>query len=341
MLTPFNELRVKNQSRRFLDFLKPITDQPTNTDSFVKYFETWTKLQGQLQVRYDMWNAYETVHHAYKGDKVQFWKTLCEKIATEFDYAIRESPDNAFHEYNDLLKKHVNELLDNLIKYIRVYQDYQDPADPNFLSYEEALDLTAQSFMGVVLFLFAVPNLLKNPRGWDLIEDDFDYMYSWEFNFKRDACEFYQGRDELMKFLGDCAVVVLLTGNFELPPGMRRVIARYTVLALPDNKYNEYFEIPLDTLVAIRIMQNGQEEILQPCIACMEKTRDVIIIPCNHCIVCHECVLKSHSCPMCRGPIEDIISVKYHNDITGPIYLNTQFPKQSVCSLLKKLSGII
>jgi hypothetical protein len=340
MLTPFNELRVKNQSRRFLDFLKPITDQPTNTDRFVKYFETWTKLQGKFQVQYDMWNANETVHHAYKGNTntVQFWRTLGVKIATEFDYAIRASPDNAFHEYNDLLKKHVNELLNNLLKYIRVYQDYQDPAD---LLYEEALDLTARSFMDVVLFLFAIPNLLKNPRGWDLIEDDFEHMYSREFNLKRDACEFYQGRNELMNLLGDCTVVVLLTGHFELPPGMRGVIARYTVLALPDNKYNEYFEIPLDTLASIRIMQNGQEEILQPCIACTEKTRDVIIIPCNHCVFCHECVSKSHSCPMCRGPIEDIVSVKYHNDITGPIYLNTQFPKQSVCSLLKKLSGII
>ena len=104
MLTPFNELRVKNQSRRFLDFLKPITDQSTNADRFVKYFETWTKLQGQSDVQHGMWDAYETVHHAYKGDKVQFWNTLYVKIFEEFDSAIRASPENAFDEYNELLK---------------------------------------------------------------------------------------------------------------------------------------------------------------------------------------------------------------------------------------------
>ena len=341
MLTPFNELRVKNQSRRFIDFLKPITDQPTNADRFVKYFETWTKLQGQSDVQHGMWDAHETVHHAYKGDKVQFWKTLRKNIFTHFENAIRESLDHVFHEYNGLLKQHVNGLLCNLDQYIHMHEHYRDPAFHMTITFDAALDLTARSFMDVILFLFAVPHLLKYERGWNLIEDDIDVIHSEEFNFKRDACEFYQGLHELMTFLGDCAVVVLLTGYFNLPRGIELVLARYTVLALPDNKYNEYFEIPLDTLAAIRIMQDGKEEILQPCIACMGKTRDVIIRPCNHCVFCHECVSKSHYCPMCRGPIEDIVSVKYHNNIIGPIYLNTQLPKQSVCSLLKKLSGII
>mmetsp|Transcript_57663 Transcript_57663/g.151757 ORF Transcript_57663/g.151757 Transcript_57663/m.151757 type:complete len:100 (-) Transcript_57663:277-576(-) len=52
------------------------------------------------------------------------------------------------------------------------------------------------------------------------------------------------------------------------------------------------------------------------CCVCMERTPDVILVPCGHDIFCRQCIVEtlcvtSHSiaprCPLCRSTIESIV----------------------------------
>jgi hypothetical protein len=319
--------------RGLLHFLEVITGQETNTDRFVKYFETWTKLQGRSEVQYEMWDAETTVHDAYRGDKVLFWSTLRDRIDRHFTAAVSVSPAEIYH-YNGILKSRVNDCLKKLDEYIAI-QTVQYHEDKKQL----ILDITAQYFMEVILWLFAVPQRSKWLSQWDVIESiDGD---SKKIDMMIDACEFYQGQEELMTFLGDCAVVVLLTGCFELPSEIEAIIAKYKELMEKTHKqYVLHFSVEPDRLAAIKIMEDDKEENLRLCAVCKEKTRDVILMPCNHCALCHECVVYLTKCPVCRERIEGIESVNNYDIIRAPVIHSTQLPPQSVCSLLTQLSMI-
>jgi hypothetical protein len=45
------------------------------------------------------------------------------------------------------------------------------------------------------------------------------------------------------------------------------------------------------------------------CIACMARTREVIIIPCGHLVLCRQCSKGINTCPMCRVDICELISI--------------------------------
>ncbi|GAX76206.1 hypothetical protein CEUSTIGMA_g3650.t1 [Chlamydomonas eustigma] len=45
------------------------------------------------------------------------------------------------------------------------------------------------------------------------------------------------------------------------------------------------------------------------CIACMARTREVIIIPCGHLVLCGQCSKGINTCPMCRVEICELISL--------------------------------
>lgn len=45
------------------------------------------------------------------------------------------------------------------------------------------------------------------------------------------------------------------------------------------------------------------------CIACMERARDNIILPCGHLVLCAFCCEGISLCPVCRGPVAEFMSI--------------------------------
>ena len=43
------------------------------------------------------------------------------------------------------------------------------------------------------------------------------------------------------------------------------------------------------------------------CVVCLNKDRNIVFLPCNHCICCNDCanILQNNKCPTCRGNIQD------------------------------------
>jgi hypothetical protein len=46
------------------------------------------------------------------------------------------------------------------------------------------------------------------------------------------------------------------------------------------------------------------------CIVCMERERDTVLIPCGHVALCHACTAGMTTCPVCMGPIADVIHLE-------------------------------
>ena len=46
------------------------------------------------------------------------------------------------------------------------------------------------------------------------------------------------------------------------------------------------------------------------CKICMNAVAKVAFVPCGHCYVCVSCAEKLHTCPFCRAPIEERITLK-------------------------------
>jgi len=315
-----------DQLRRLICFFEPITDHKTNAERFIQYIETWTELQGESGVQHEMWNAQTDVHYAYRGDRVFFWKSLAARINRQFTTAISESPFDDLL-YNHLLKRDVDKLLMSLDAYSAMLE--LQGSETAEIAVREAGKSTARSFMDLILFLFAVQQRSQDSDEWDVIEegDHFEVMIN--------ACKFYQDQKDLMTFLGDCAVVVLLTCHFNLPPEIESIIAKYKVLLnTMEETHSQYFSISDETLAKIKIIDEKGVVNLRPCVVCMDKTRDVILMPCAHCAVCHECVIALCKCPMCRKPITSIDSVKNRvgpdDVIRAPAFHNTQLPKASI-----------
>ena len=73
----------------------------------------------------------------------------------------------------------------------------------------------AQDFLDVLLFLHAVPQ--REPGRWDALDHASDVTWF------REHCGVYQRNEELMAFLRDCAVVVLITGCFDVAPDVKAI----------------------------------------------------------------------------------------------------------------------
>ena len=50
--------------------------------------------------------------------------------------------------------------------------------------------------------------------------------------------------------------------------------------------------------------ENEELKSMRICKVCMEKTVDVIFLPCGHLVCCVECSLQVKECPVCRGAIK-------------------------------------
>jgi hypothetical protein len=44
------------------------------------------------------------------------------------------------------------------------------------------------------------------------------------------------------------------------------------------------------------------------CVVCMERRVDCLILPCKHMVSCGECSALLKECPMCRGPIAQLVT---------------------------------
>ena len=57
---------------------------------------------------------------------------------------------------------------------------------------------------------------------WDALDLESDVTWF------REHCKVYQKNEELMAFLRDCAVVVLITGCFDVPKDVKSICECYT-----------------------------------------------------------------------------------------------------------------
>ncbi|KAF6202088.1 hypothetical protein GE061_004485 [Apolygus lucorum] len=66
------------------------------------------------------------------------------------------------------------------------------------------------------------------------------------------------------------------------------------------------------TKAALQIKLEKEKASTQ-CVVCMDKRRDVMILNCRHLLMCRQCAVtvavSTGACPVCRSPIENIISV--------------------------------
>ena len=57
---------------------------------------------------------------------------------------------------------------------------------------------------------------------WDALDLESDVTWF------REHCEVYQKNEELMEFLRDCALLVLITGYFDVPKDIKTICDCYT-----------------------------------------------------------------------------------------------------------------
>lgn len=53
---------------------------------------------------------------------------------------------------------------------------------------------------------------------------------------------------------------------------------------------------------------NAENIANEPCVICLDKPRDVVILECGHICICRLCSMQITECPMCRGDISRLVS---------------------------------
>jgi hypothetical protein len=61
-----------------------------------------------------------------------------------------------------------------------------------------------------------------------------------------------------------------------------------------------------------RRLSNHSMEIADDCSICLTEVKNVILLPCRHCCVCHQCFEKIDKCPVCRSQFTSFI--RYQKD---------------------------
>ena len=213
------------QVRRLLAFLEPA--MKTKEDRLKTYQETWARLNPAAKK--EVWKPTMAVNFPWSGGKVNLWKTLRGDIERKFQTALNEHLNGeftnrpivefSFMDYSEMLLSLLDKYLEGLDKYIAT-QDDIDKVSRDMDAYPEDMrDLLvkgmhgsarrrAQDFLDVILFLHAVPQ--RADGRWNALDHESDVTWF------REHCEVYQKSEELMAFLRDCAVVVLITGCFDV-----------------------------------------------------------------------------------------------------------------------------
>ena len=222
-----------DQVRRLLAFLESVMSLQTRQERFEKYQETWAKLCPDITGR--VWSASMGVNFPWDG-KEYLWRTLRGRFETRFRTVICEELSSeitmepmqpfSFMDYSEMLMEMLDIFLEGLDDYIGL-QDHITTVSADMDAYDEderpmsvksmhwSARRRAQDFLDVILFMHAVPQ--RADGQWDALDRESDVTWF------REHCEVYQKNEELMDFLRDCAVVVLITGCFDVPKDVMSV----------------------------------------------------------------------------------------------------------------------
>ena len=231
-----------NQVQRLLAFLESVMSLQTREERFEKYQEAWAKLCPD--VKGIVWSATTSVNFPWDG-KERLWKTLRGEIKTKVrgvicdecrkEITMRPIQPFCFIDYSAMLGGLLDIFLNGLDQYIAL-QDHITAVSDNMDAYEEderpmseksmwhSRIRRAQDFLDVILFMHAVPQ--RADGRWDALDLESDVTWFQEH------CGVYQQNEELMAFLRDCAVVVLITGCFDVPKDVKSVCECYGALDL-------------------------------------------------------------------------------------------------------------
>ena len=244
MCSDAREIDVAGQDpvRALLAFLHPVMSLQTREERFERYQEIWTKLNPN--VKDEMWLPMHSVNFPWSGEKVEFWKTMRREIQTRFRAVIcdecssesttRPMQPFGFVDYSSMLLFLLDKYLAGLDDYIAI-QDHISAVSANMDAYGEderylseksmrhSREKIARDFLDVILFLHAVRQRVFDR--WDALDHDLDVTWF------REHCTVYQNNEPLMAFLRDCAVVVLITGCFDVSTEVTSIHACYVQLA--------------------------------------------------------------------------------------------------------------
>ena len=217
----------------------------TQEERCEKYQETWARLNPAAEK--EVWKPNIAVNFPWSSGKVDLWRTLRRDIESKFQTALNEHlngeftnrpiVDFSFMHYSEMLQYLLDKYLEGLDDYI-VIQDHISAVSDDMDAYgEDERPMTekimrhsrirqAQDFLDVILFLHAVPQradgrwdavLKRAVERWDALDHEHDVTWF------REHCGVYQKNEELMSFLRDCAVVVLITGCFSISPEVKSI----------------------------------------------------------------------------------------------------------------------
>ena len=231
----------KEQVHRLLAFLAPVMSLQTEQERFEKYQETWIRLNPAAER--EVWKPNMGVNFPWSSGKVNLWKTLRCEIETKFKTALNQHLNGeftnrpivpfSFMDYSDMLFELLDIFLKGLDKYITT-QDDIDKVSADMDAYPEDMrDLLvkgmysskinrAKDFLDVILFMHAVPQRVHNR--WDTLD------HEWDVTWFREYCEVYNKNKDLMAFLDDCAVVVLVTDYVVVPKEVKALHTCYVQL---------------------------------------------------------------------------------------------------------------
>jgi hypothetical protein len=230
-----------DQVRRVLAFLAPVMSLETQEDRLKTYQETWARLNPDAEK--EVWKADMAVNYPWSRGKVDLWRTLRRDIETKF-MTVRDAHLNgeftdrpivafSFMDYSEMLLELLDKFLQGLDKYIVTQDDIEKvtadmdayPEDMRYLL-EKGMRSSrlkrALEFMDVILFMHAVPQRVDGQ--WDALDHEHDVTWF------REHCEVYQKNEDLMAFLRDCAVVVLLVGYFQVATEVKSMHECYVKL---------------------------------------------------------------------------------------------------------------
>lgn len=231
-----------DQVQRLLAFLEPVMSLSLQTqeDRIKTYQETWAKFHSYAKDK--VWKSDMSVCFPWDG-KTYLWRTLLSKLETKFKRVICEhlgievtmEPSEitmepiqpfSFMDYSAMLLELLDIYLKGLADYIYI-QDMISEVSRNIDAYPEdelySLEKRlyksgfsrAKEFLDVILFMHAVPQ--RADGRWDALDREHDVTWF------REHCKVYQENQDLMAFLRDCAVVVLMTGYFVVPQDVKAI----------------------------------------------------------------------------------------------------------------------
>jgi hypothetical protein len=230
-----------DQVRRLLAFLAPVMSLQTGQERFDKYQETWTRLNPAAEK--EVWKPNMTVNFPWSSGKVDLCRTLRRDIEAKFQTALNDHLNGefthkpivpfSFMDYSEMLLSLLDIYLTGLDKYITTQDDIEKvtndmdayPEDMRYLlekGMRSSSVKRAKEFMDVILFMHAVPQ--RADGKWDALDHKSDVTWFREYS------KVYQKNEELMSFLRDCAVVVLLVGNFQMPNDVQSILDSYKEL---------------------------------------------------------------------------------------------------------------